>query len=648
MPPATYENFKDHGTVECTLTGGLDEARSLIEKLAELGINLEKITEQLQVDGVDAFASSYTSLLNTIEEKMRGFKSIHDNLKINLGNYKSLVDDAMSRLRENKVVQRIWKHDHTVWREEPTEISNRLGWLNSPEQMLEAVPEIESFVAEIRDAGFTQALLLGMGGSSLAPEVFRKVFGVKEGYLDLGVLDSTDPEAVQFYARKFAPGKTLYIVSTKSGGTVETMSFMKYFYAQVKEKLNDQNPGDSFIAITDPGSGLENTAKSLDFRKIFLNDPDIGGRYSALSYFGLVPAALIGMDLTKLLERVATMVCNCEGCGCPVSGVNTGAFIGTTMGIMAKKGRDKLTLISSTKISHFGIWAEQLIAESTGKEGKGIFPVDGEVLTDVDIYTNDRLFVYLRLDEDDAYDNAIKSFQRAGHPVIQIDLTDLYDLGGEFFRWEFATALAGMFLRINPFDQPDVESAKVLAREMVASYQKEGSLPKIDATIQKGNLSIFTQDSVSDLDGALQTFFSKLNIGDKDGLKRSYVAIQAYLYPSQKADEILQKIRTGIQKKYRVATSLGYGPRFLHSTGQLHKGDAGLGLFIQITADAHQDVSIPDNAGEPNSSITFGVLESAQALGDRQALLNAGRHVIGFHLREEPIQGLLQISEILA
>jgi transaldolase/glucose-6-phosphate isomerase len=648
MPPATYDNFKDHGKVHCTLAEEVDDAKSRIEKLAELGISLEKITEKLQLDGVDAFANSYFSLLKSIDEKIQGMKTDHLDFKTYLGKYQSIVDDAMSQLRENKIVPRIWKHDHMVWKDDPKEIINRLGWLNSPEQMLEAVTEIESFVNEIKNAGFTQTLLLGMGGSSLAPEVFRKVFGVKVGYLHLGVLDSTDPESVRFYSEKFAPGKTLYVVSTKSGGTVETMSFMKYFYNQVKEKLSTQNPGDHFIAITDPGSGLENTAKSLNFRKIFLNDPDIGGRYSALSYFGLVPAGLMGVDLLTLLERAATMACNCEGCNCPVSGINTGALLGATLGMLAKQGRDKLTLVSSSKISYFGAWVEQLIAESTGKEGMGIFPVDGEVLADADSYVNDRLFVYLHLQDDNGYDNAIQALQKAGHPVIQVDLIDLYDLGGEFFRWEFATAVASMFLRINPFDQPNVESAKVLAREMVASYKKEGSLPKNDATIQAGNIAIFTKDSVSDLSSDIRTFFSKLNMGENEGLNRSYVAIQAYLNPSKKADEILQKIRTGIQKKYRVATSLGYGPRFLHSTGQLHKGDAGFGLFIQITADSDLDIPIPDNAGKPNSSITFGVLELAQALGDRQALLNAGRNVIRFHLSEDPIEGLIKISKLLA
>ncbi len=561
--------------------------------------------------------------------------------KIKPGEFQKAFDQKVSELTEKKVVDRIWNKDHTVWKDDPTEITNRLGWLHSPEVMVNAIPEITDFVDEVRDEGFTRALLLGMGGSSLAPEVFHKTFGVKNGYLDLAVLDSTDPDAVSAFAEKLDPAKTLYIVSTKSGGTVETISFMKYFYNIVQKAVGRENAGKHFIAITDPGSGLESTAKELQFRKIFLNDPDIGGRYSALSFFGLVPAALVGLDLRRLLERGAEMAQQCRE---SQADNNPGAGLGAIMGVLAQAGRDKLTLFTSPQLSPFGAWVEQLIAESTGKEGKGILPVDGEAVQSPEYYGNDRLFVYLRLEDDNTFDSKVQAFENAKHPVVKITLTDLYDIGSEFFRWEMATAVAGLILEINPFDQPNVESAKVLARQMVNSYKKEGKLPETEPAIWDDGIEVHGEVNAGKPDEALNQFLKQGNFNNRN---RSYVAIQAYLQPTETMDGMLQKIRTEIQKKYTAATTVGFGPRFLHSTGQLHKGDGGDGLFIQLTADSEKDVPIPDTPGNDQSSISFGVLKMAQAMGDQQALLDAGRKVIRFHFGKQPQSKLNRITEAL-
>lgn len=564
-----------------------------------------------------------------------------------LEKYQSNIDTALRDLRENDILARIWSHDHTVWKPEPTEITNRLGWLHSPEVMSQALPEINAFGDEIRAEGFTHALLLGMGGSSLAPEVFRFTFGVQAGYLDLAVLDSTDPGAVLAHANRLDPAKTLFIVSTKSGGTVETFSFFKYFYNWTSEKIGETKAGKHFVAITDPGSGLADTAKKYNFRKTFINDPNIGGRYSALSYFGLVPAALIGMNLNVLLERAAAMAQLSKGIASSQTKDNSPATLGVILGELAVQGRDKVTLIASPPIKYFGAWAEQLIAESTGKEGKGILPVDGEEVGAPSVYENDRLFVYLRLAGDSTFDQKVEALLEAGHPVVQLDLQDLYDLGGEFFRWEIATIIASRRLAINPFDQPNVESAKILARQMVEAYQKEGKLPELRPILHADGVSVYSDIPSKTLADAMNKFLAQASPGDKNHKSRSYVALQVYVTPTAENDAALQQLRTKIQSRLRVATTVGYGPRFLHSTGQLHKGDAGHGLFMQFTSDAVQDLAIPDEAGLPNSSMTFGVLELAQALGDRQALLDAKRRIIRFHLGKEVERGLLKLADLI-
>ncbi|MCH8035464.1 MAG: bifunctional transaldolase/phosoglucose isomerase [Bacteroidetes bacterium] len=634
LPPTTFTAFLDHGKIVSTLDKNTEQAIEQLEAFKKQGIDLDKITNQLQKDGVQSFAKSFENIMIAIKDKIERIKKDEKLFKTSLGNYQKDVDNTIAELKEQNVIDRIWAKDYTVWGDKPHEITNRLGWLKSSEVSMEMMDDINEFVEAVKNDGLTNALLLGMGGSSLAPEVFRLTFGVKEGYLDLAVLDSTHPESVLEKAKRFDPEKTLYIVSTKSGGTVETLSFMKFFYNQTLKKVGKKNTGEHFIAITDPGSKLEQIASQLNFRKTFLNDPDIGGRYSALSLFGVIPAALIGVDLNKLLDKAAVMVCNSEGANCPVYGNNTPAILGCIMGKLADSGRDKITFITSNELSYFGAWVEQLIAESTGKNGKGILPVVGEEVTTPEFYSDDRLFIYLHLINDKSKDAVVQALKDTGHPVVEIMLKDIYELGGEYFRWEMATAIAGWVINIQPFDQPNVEAAKILAKEMLTEYLKEGKIPQPDAKFNCDGLKVFTESSTNNLNSLINELF-----GDNDKQFRNkdnrYVTIQSYLKPDDATTKQLQKLRTAIQKKYKSAVTVGYGPRFLHSTGQLHKGDAGNGVFIQIISRINEDAPIPNNAGEDKSNMAFGVLITSQAFGDRQALLGNKRKVISFQLETE-------------
>lgn len=527
-----------------------------------------------------------------------------------LGAYQTAVDSSLQTLKDQQIMARIWQHDYTVWRPDPTEIENRLGWLHLAETMQPEIGRINQFAADVQAAGFTHVLLLGMGGSSLAPELFAKTFGHAKA-LQLAIVDTTDPDAILAYTEQFPLAHTLFIVATKSGGTVETLSAFKYFYNQIKQLAPEKVSGQQFVAITDPGSQLEKLAQTYEFRATFLNDPNIGGRYSALSHFGLLPAALVGVDIELLLSRTAVAAQSAQA-----------AHLGVILGELAKAGRDKLSLILPAELASFGDWVEQLVAESTGKDGVGILPVVGETVADPAVYGNDRLFIYLYLPHNYEFDTYLHALEQAGHPIVQIGLNDLYDLGGQFLLWELATAVAGHLLGIQPFDQPNVEAAKLLAREMVATYQAVGQLPKIG--------------SVMPTAVNLRNFLNQVNPGD-------YVALQAYVPASPEVEAALQKLRHQIRQQYQVATTVGYGPRFLHSTGQLHKGDGGNGLFIQFTNDPINDQPIPNVAGEPESDMSFGVLKMSQALGDGQALVEAHRRFIRFHLGQNVVAGLEQL-----
>ncbi|MCP5064303.1 MAG: glucose-6-phosphate isomerase [Ignavibacteriae bacterium] len=559
------------------------------------------------------------------------------SVKISFGEYQNSINESLEQLENEKIVERIWNKDFTVWSDKPEEVSNRLDWLQSPNETLSHIDEINSFVELVKEDGFTHALLLGMGGSSLAPEVFRLSFGVKEGYLDLSVLDSTDPGQVLHYAENLDPAKTLYIVSTKSGGTIETLSFFKYFFTICKNKLGAEKVGNHFLAITDPGSKLEEMATELNFRKIFINNPNIGGRYSVLSFFGTVPAALVGVDLNRLLGSANDVIDESK------SEKNVSTDIGVAIAELAKQGRDKLTFVYSEKINSFGTWVEQLIAESTGKDGVGILPVENESLESPEFYSNDRVFVYTHFENDNSVSAKIEDLKNAGYPIIEIILNDEYDLGRELFRWEFATAIAGWKLGIQPFDQPNVESAKIEAKAMINNYFDKGELPKLDVTIEENRIKLYGNTKEQTLSNSINEFLDNLN----DITKYNYVSIHAYVTSTEKVTESLQNLRNKIQKKYRSAVTVGYGPRFLHSTGQLHKGDAGKGLFIQFTSSIVKDVNIPNEPGVNESNFTFGVLKTAQLLGDRQALINANRKVITIDLDDSVVSNIAYISNLI-
>lgn len=537
--------------------------------------------------------------------------------KAQLGELGRAVEATLGELAEQHVVSRIWAHDHTVWKPDPTEIANRLGWLTIMEPLIAALPEIDALVSEVGAEGYAHALLLGMGGSSLAPDVFRRAFGAQPGYLELGVLDSTDPGAVAAYAEDFDLRRTLFIVATKSGGTVETLSAFKYFYNELLALMPAAEAGRHFVAITDPGSGLAQLASDRGFRKTFLNDPDIGGRFSVMSYFGMTPAVLLGLDAALLLTRAQAMAVSCGPAIPPEE--NPGAWLGAIMGALARAGRDKLTFIISPALESFGDWVEQLVAESTGKDGQGILPVVGEPVGAPFDYGADRAFVYLRLDGEGVYDPEVAALVAAGQPVVQLNLADRYDLGGQFFLWEMATAVAGHCLGIQPFDQPNVEAAKVQARKFVKAYQEQGALPDIPAGPPEA--------------ATLRAFVAQGQPGD-------YISIHAYVTPTPETDAALFNLRAALREITRLAVTTGYGPRFLHSTGQLHKGDAGHGLFVQLIADAARDLPIPDAPGRPEAALTFDVLKKAQALGDYQALVDAGRRVLRVALGVDAATGI--------
>jgi transaldolase / glucose-6-phosphate isomerase len=549
------------------------------------------------------------------------------------------VEAALNDWDAEHKVKRLWEGDASLWTN--SEEDKWLGWLGIVEEQRKSIRRFPNFAAEVKDAGFSHVFLIGMGGSSLCPEVFSKSFGKIEGSPQLYVIDSTDPAQIASFEHKIDLANTLFIVSSKSGSTLEPNILKQYFFERVSQVI-ETDAGDRFIAITDPGSKLRQQAESERFRKIFLGVPSIGGRYSALSDFGLAPAAAMGVDIEKFLDRTSEMV---NACAADVSARNhPGVILGAVLGIAHNHGMDKLTLVASPGVDDLGAWLEQLVAESTGKNGKGLIPIDREPLSDGGIYGNDRLFVYLRLNHeaDPAQDAAIAAIEAGGHPSVRISIDDVYNLGQEFFRWEIATAVAGSIIGINPFDQPDVEASKIATRKLTEQYEQSGSLPGETPFFEGDGIKLFADErnantlreatSERSLGGYFKAHLDRLTEGD-------YFAQLAYVEMNAGHEQTLQSIRRAVLNEKRVATCLGFGPRFQHSTGQAYKGGPNTGVFLQITCDDANDLQVP------GQRYTFGTVKAAQARGDFEVLAERGRRALRVHLGADVSAGLAKLEE---
>ncbi len=547
------------------------------------------------------------------------------NLNYSLGTYEGAVFQTVKALQKGRIIQRIQDQDYTVWKAKPDNIVNRLGWLNAPRETMEQLSYLHTVLDPVIAEGYKDAVLLGMGGSSLAAEVFSKIFGNREGHPHLHILDTTDPVSISQIAKKLNLAKTLFLVSSKSGTTLETVLLFQYFYNLVLKKTG-KKAGRHFIIITDPDSPLEELAYRLSLRHVFLSNPAIGGRYSALSFPGIVPAALLGIDVEKLLQNALT-VAEAEKSLLINGKLNSsGSVLGAVIGTLAKCGRNKLTLVFPPTWAPFSSWLEQLLAESTGKEGRGILPVCAEQLKRPAAYNDDRLFVIFS-GKEKASSQKISAILAAGHPVISVQLQSKFHLASQMFLWEMATAVSAHILGINPFDQPDVEASKVFTRRMIDLYRGKKELPQEKAVLTSRDCDGYGCSIAASPADALAEFIS----GAKGN---AYVCLQVYLQSRPQLAEALVKLREAISTKYRLAVIISYGPRYLHSTGQLHKGDDGQGLFIQLTSDDPLDIAIPDRPDHSGSTLTFGTLKSAQAMGDRQALIKLNRKIIRFHLKK--------------
>ncbi len=641
LPIKTMDAFRDHGRVVATIELGIEDAKATLAGIAAAGISLDEVTADLVRDGVRLFSDSFDQLLGAVARKraeILGRKLDKQTMMLgdDLGR---AVTAAAEEWRARGKIRRLWRGDATLWTSKDE--AKWLGWLDVIDDALAEGPALKDFGAAIAKAGFRDVLLLGMGGSSLGPEVIGETFGARNGYPRLHVLDSTDPQQVRSLEAKVDLAQTLFIVSSKSGSTLEPNVFKDYFFARVCDTCGVEAAGDAFVAITDPGSSLQRTAESENFRRIFFGNPAIGGRYSVLSHFGMVPAACIGLDVAAFLRDARRMAVACGQDVPPAE--NPAVQLGLAMGLAALRGRDKVTLVASPEIGDFGAWAEQLIAESTGKNGKGLIPIDAEPLGPPESYGSDRLFIHLRLAIADGHDDeALAALARAGHPVVRIDVFDKAQLGQEFFRFELATVVAGAVLGINPFDQPDVEASKVATRALTQAYEKSGALPAETPVFRGNDIALYTDDrnagalrqagADASLDSWLRAHFRRAKAGD-------YAALLAYVERNEAHVAALQAMRTAIREKLHVATCAEFGPRFLHSTGQAYKGGPDSGVFLQITADDARDLPVPGHKA------TFGVIKAAQARGDFQVLAERGRRALRVHLGGEVEVGLSALAE---
>jgi transaldolase/glucose-6-phosphate isomerase len=641
VPLPTLLAFKEHGHAIETLTQGLDEAQKTLKTLREEGFDLDAVTKHLVIEGVEKFCDPFDKLLASLQRK----REAKLGTWLNRFTYQvpselqTEINLTLNEWRKSGKLRAEWRHDSSVWTHSGEE--RWLGWLDVPKQELRLADELQSFTDEVRSEGYRHVVLLGMGGSSLGAEVLAKTFGetgLKGGYLEFHVLDSTDPAQIQELERNISIKHSLFIVSSKSGSTLEPNIFYDYFSARVKELVGDAKAGEHFIAITDPETSLEKKAREAQFRKIFFGVPSIGGRYSVLSNFGMVPAALIGVDVRKFLNQTLPMVWSSFPDAPPT--VNLGVLLGVILGTTAKHGRDKITFFCSKEISHLGAWLEQLLAESTGKQGKGFIPIDREPIGSPEAYGSDRVFVYLRVEasRNPELDSKVYNLKKTGHPFIQIDIFDLYNLGQEFFRWEMATSVIGAVLGINPFDQPDVEASKVATRQLTEAFERKGTLPKEVPIFEYGDIQLFddpenaaelkkelgSEPTISDY---LRAHINRAGAGD-------YFAILAYLPMNEREEELLQAIRKNIMNSKKVATCVEFGPRFLHSTGQAYKGGPNSGVFLQITGDDLTDLPVPGH------KYSFGVVKAAEARGDFEVLTRRHRRAMRIHLRKDASAGL--------
>ncbi len=623
MPPQTLDAFRDHGNAETKIRNNIEDAKTLFGSLSNIGIEMDIVTQELEDEGVKAFEKAFIALLETIEKRK---KVLQNQLKGLSNSIKKRIED----LGNKQIVNRIYEKDPSVWsenKEDSRDIQNRLGWLDAPFISSSTIEEINHFRDEVLQAGFTHVLLLGMGGSSLAAEVMSLSFrGYAEG-LNLTILDSTDPRQVKIADENNPKGKTIFIVSSKSGGTTEVQAYLKYFYQQMKDFSADE-AGKYFIAITDPDTELSRQADELHFRKIFYADPNVGGRFSALTVFGLVPAALMGVEIGTFLQNTKEFANLCRP-GVP-AGRNPGLVLGAIVAEASIQGMDKLTIIAEEPFRSFGSWLEQLIAESSGKHGKGIIPIDIEPFVDAELYSKDRFFVYIK--NDGIFEQKINEIAAADQPLITYEMKNPYDLGIEFYRWEFATAVACAILGVNAFDQPDVQDNKNRTKKKISEYAASGKFSPGNPVFENEIAKIFSNQSEvnvagNDLKELIQTFLKLRNVGD-------YIAINAYLPRTQKNENGLQEFRKFVLTQTNQATTLGFGPRFLHSSGQLHKGGPNIGLFIQIVDRPAQDIEIP------GWDLSFGTLLYAQALGDYEALVNRNRRIIRIELKQSNLEEL--------
>ena len=642
MPVATMDAFRDHGRVRDRLIEDVDDARRVLSDLARSGISLDQVTGKLVEEGVRLFADAADKLLAAVAKKRAAIlRRQVDTQELGLGHaLEAKVGELAEEWRRHGNIRKLWQRDKNLWT--GSDEDRWLGWLDFADEA--ELDEFVAFAQEIKREGFKDAVLLGMGGSSLGPEVLAETFGQQRGWPRLRVLDSTVPAQIAALETELDLGKTLFIVSSKSGSTTEPNVLADYFLKRVSDAVGPDKAGGHFIAITDPGSSLQKRAFQQKFRRLFYGVPSIGGRYSVLSPFGLVPAAIAGIDIVRLIHSTRMMVRSCGPDVPPAE--NPGVALGLALGAAAARGRDKVTMLASPSLSSFGAWAEQLFAESTGKQGKGLIPIDGERLGRPEVYGDDRCFIDLALENerDAAHDAKLRALTKAGHPVIRIVQDSLDHLGQEFFRFEIATAVAGAVIGINPFDQPDVEASKVKTRELTAAFEKSGTLPGETPVCADDAFALYTDRSNAEAlrkagaDGSVESWL-KAHL-DRAG-QGDYVAILAYLERDEAIAAPLQHWRSAMRDNRHVATCLEFGPRFLHSTGQAYKGGPDSGVFLQITSDDIKDLAIPGHRA------SFGVVKAAQARGDFDVLVERGRRALRVHLNGEPQAALAALGSVI-